>query len=134
MSESTPANPLAIALYGRVLSGDAGAAQVWFEARVLDRYREQRAQGTRVMRTNSAGRVKSAAGWSLDFGIAGEQEELIHTSAADLAQRVPAGEQMHWARHVALLPVSPNFLAMRLRPGSCFDDGDLRDWENAGAP
>jgi hypothetical protein len=25
-------------------------------------------------------------------------------------------------------PVSRNFLTMRLAPGSCIDDGDLRDW------
>ena len=27
------------------------------------------------------------------------------------------------------LPMSRQFLQMRLMPGSCFDDGERRDWE-----
>lgn len=113
------------ALYRRVLNGDAGAAQVWFDARVLDRYRQE--VGTRVMRTNSVGRVRAAAGWSLDFGI-GAGERVLHTSLGDLQQRLPAPERPHWIQHLATLPVSEAFLSMRLAPGSCIDDGDTRDW------
>lgn len=112
-------------LYLRVLGGDLGTAQVWFDQAVLDRYRGQ--PGWRVMRTNSAGRVRSPAGWSLDFGIA-PGDGLIHAAAADLAQRLPAPERAHWTQHLHLPATSPAFLTMRLGAGSCIDDGDLRDW------
>jgi hypothetical protein len=109
----------------RVLGGDLGAAHLWFDQHVLDKYRGQ--PGWRVIRTNTVGRVQSPVGWSLDFGIA-EGEELVHTSVNDLAQRLPATERQHWAEHLLTPSVSRNFLTMRLAPGSCIDDGDLRDW------
>src|SRR5438270_6401907 len=114
------------ALYLRVLGGDFGAAQLWFDRDVLDRYRAL--PGWRVMRTNTVGRVRSPDGWSLDFGIA-EGEQLIHASAADLAQRLPPAERQHWARQAVTPAVSRTFLTMRLAPGSCIDDGELRDFE-----
>lgn len=112
-------------LFRRVLGGDFGAAQVWFDQRVLDRYRGQ--AGFRVIRTDTAGRLRAPVGWTLDFGIAGE-DRLIHAAAADLAQRVPAAEHPHWIAHVVTPAVSPTFLTMRLGAGSCIDDGELRDW------
>ena len=114
-----------MALFLRVLGGDLGAAQAWFDQRVLDRYRAQ--AGWRVMRTNTVGRVKSPAGWSLDFGI-GEGDAVVHTSLVDLTQRLPASERQHWAQHLITPAVSRAFLTMRLAPGSCIDDGELRDW------
>ena len=84
------------ALCLRVLNGDLGAAQLWFDQRVLDRYRAQ--PGWRVMRTNTVGRVRAPDGWSLDFGIA-EGEALIHASVAELSQRLPTSERQHWAQH-----------------------------------
>ena len=108
-----------------MLGGDLGAAQIWFDQRVLDRYRGQ--QGFRVMRTNTAGRVRSPAGWTIDFGIA-DEDQLIHASAADLAQRLPPPERQHWVEYVATLPLSRNFVTMRLGAHSCVDDGELRDW------
>ncbi len=119
------ADPQRVALYLRVLAGDPGAAQVWFDQHVLDRYRRQ--TGWRVIRTNTVGRVRSPEGWSLDFGIA-DGDRLIHASAAELGQRLPAGERQHWAQHVSTPPLSRAFLTMRLAPGSCIDDGDLRDF------
>jgi hypothetical protein len=119
----TDAQSAAVAL--RVLNGDLGAAHLWFSADVLQRYREL--QGWRVMRTNSVGRVRSPEGVTFDFGIA-DGEQLVHASAADLAQRLPANERQHWAQHALAPPASRNFLTMRLVPGSCIDDGDLRDW------
>jgi hypothetical protein len=116
--------PQRTALSLRVLGGDLGAAHLWFDQHLLDKYRGQ--PGWRVIRTNSVGRVKSPAGWSLDFGIA-EGDELIHATLNDL-QRLPASERKHWAEHLLTPPVSRNFLTMRLAPGSCIDDGDLRDW------
>jgi hypothetical protein len=118
-------DPQRTALCLRVLGGDLGLAQIWFDQHVLDRYRGQ--SGWRVLRTNSAGRVRSPDGWSLDFGIA-DKDRLIHASAADLSQRLPASERQHWAQHTITLPVSPTFLTMRMVTGSCIDDGDVRDW------
>jgi hypothetical protein len=125
-AESAPAAPPQVGmLYRRVLGGDAGLAQVWFTSNVLDKYRST--SGFRVLRTNSAGRLRAPGGWTLDFGIAAD-DRLIHVSAADLAQRLPAGDKAHWLAHVATLPVSGTFLVMRLGAGHCMDDGDVRDW------
>jgi hypothetical protein len=118
-------DPQRVMLYLRVLGGDFGAAQLWFDQRVLDRYRAQ--PGWRVMRTNTVGRVRSPEGWSLDFGI-GEGEQVVHASLADLTQRLPTAERQHWAQHLVTPAVSRTFITMRLAPGSCVDDGDLRDF------
>jgi hypothetical protein len=118
-------DPQAVALYLRVLGGDLGAAQLWFDQRVLDRYRAQ--AGARVMRTNTVGRVRAADGWQLDFGIAGDGQ-LVHASVTDLTQRLPAPERQHWAQHLVTPATSRTFLTMRLAPGSCIEDGDLRDF------
>lgn len=112
-------------LYRRVLAGDTGLAQVWFGSRVLDHYRGK--PGVRVIRSNSAGRVRVQGGWTLDFGIA-DEDRLIHVSAADLAQRLPAADRQHWLEHIIAPPVSGTFLVMRLGAGHCMDDGDVRDW------
>jgi len=126
MSGTVPrVDPQRAALYLRVLGGDFGAAHLWFDQRVLDRYRAL--DGWRVMRTNTVGRVRSPEGWSLDFGI-GDGDGLVHTSASEIAQRLPVGERQHWAQHGVTPAVSRNFVTMRLAPGSCIDDGDLRDW------
>jgi hypothetical protein len=117
--------PQRAVLYLRVLGGDLGIAQLWFDQRVLDRYRGQ--AGSRVIRTNSAGRVRSSAGWTLDFGIAAD-DRLIHAAAGDLAQRLPASERQHWIGHLVTPPVSRAFLTMRLGAGACIDDGEVRDW------
>jgi hypothetical protein len=118
-------SPQRAALYLRVLGGDLGAAQLWFEPAVLDRYRAR--PGWRVIRTNSAGRVRSPEGWSLDFGIAAD-DSLVHLPAADLAQRLPPDERAHWVQHLVTPAASRNFLTMRLGAGSCINDGDVRDW------
>jgi hypothetical protein len=122
---SAAPEPQRAALYLKVLGGDYGAAQLWFDQSVLDRYRAQ--AGARVIRTNTAGRVQAAAGWALDFGIA-DQDRLIHATAADLAQRLPASERGHWIDHLVSPSTSRNFLTMRLGAGSCIDDGDVRPW------
>ena len=125
ISERERVDPQAVALLLRVLGGDLGATHLWFDQSVLDRYRLQ--PGWRVMRTNTVGRVRSPEGWSLDFGIA-DGSRLVHTSASELSQRLPAPERQHWAEHVVTPAASRNFMTMRLAPGSCIDDGDLRDW------
>jgi hypothetical protein len=113
----------------RALNGDLSRLQMWFEAGVLDKYRGQ--AGVRVIRTNTAGRVRSTA-WSLDFGIAAD-DSLIHAAAADLGQRLPESERAHWAQHVFAPPTSKNFLTMRFGGGSCIDDGEIRDWTSMEA-
>lgn len=129
---SVPLDPQRAALYLRVLSGDAGAMHVWFDRRVLDPYLGQ--PSFKVIRTTSAGRVSRAGGWLLDFGIAGEQEELIHATVLDLQQRLPESERRHWAQHVVTPPVSRNFVTMRMVPGTCVDDGDVRPWAPLESP
>jgi hypothetical protein len=113
------------ALFARALGGDFGLLHLWFEVGVLDRYRAL--AGWRVMRTNSVGRVQSPEGWSLDFGIAPD-EDAVHATVADVAQRLPQGERQHWVQHLLAPAASRNFVTMRLVPGSCIDDGDLRSW------
>ncbi|MGE3270217.1 MAG: hypothetical protein AB7P40_15805 [Chloroflexota bacterium] len=126
--DALPASPPQVALlYGRVMGGDAGLAQVWFRQEVLDRYRSQ--AGFRVIRTNSAGRVQVRGGWMLDFGISSD-DQLIHASAKDLAERLPAAERRHWTSFLYAPPVSGTFLTMRLGAGHCLDDGDVRSWSS----
>jgi hypothetical protein len=122
---SQAVDPQTVAVTMRVLGGDPGAAHLWFDQHVLDRYRTQ--PGWRVIRTNSVGRVRSPEGWQLDFGIAAG-DELVHATAKELSERLPATERQHWAQHAVTPVASRNFLTMRLAPGSCIDDGDLRDW------
>jgi len=121
-------DPQRVALYLRVLGGDFGAAQLWFDQHVLDRYRSR--PGWRVMRTNTVGRVRSSEGWQFDFGIA-DADHIVHASFTDLTERLPAAERQHWAQHLVTPPVSRTFVTMRLAPGSCIDDGDLRDFSEA---
>ena len=118
-------DPQLALIYGRVLAGDTGLVQVWFRQQVLDRYREL--AGYRVLRSNTAGRVQVRGAWTLDFGIS-DGDQLIHASAADLAQRLPQGERRHWLNHIVAPPVSGTFLVMRLGAGHCMDDGDVREW------
>jgi hypothetical protein len=98
--------------------------QLHFQADVLDRYREL--PGFSIVRTNTVGRVKKEGGWSLDFGIAGE-DALVHVSVGDLLA-LPEAECEHWSQYASALPSSKMFLQMRLSPASCFDDGELRKW------
>jgi hypothetical protein len=95
-----------------------------FEAALLDRYRQ--AGGFSLIRTNTVGRLKKEGGWSLDVGISPD-ETLLHAFAGDLL-RLPAEEREHWAAHAVALPSSKMMLQMRLAPGSCFDDGEVRQW------
>ena len=113
-----------ILVFSKVLHGDLGAAQLWFDQHVLDKYRGL--SGYRVIRTDSAGRVRSPA-WSVDFGIAGG-DTLIHLPAKDVAERLPEAERDHWRDHVQALPLSRNFLMMRIGGGACIDDGEVRNW------
>lgn len=98
-------------------------AQVSFDVAVLERYLAQ--SGTKITRTRSVGRIKTAS-WSLDFGIAPD-EKTIHVPAVALGQKLPESEREHWAQHAEGARFSQNFLKMQTSRG-CFDDGDLRAW------
>jgi hypothetical protein len=98
---------------------------VSFDATLLDRYRGK--AGYSIIRTDTVGRVKQEGGWALDFGIA-DDDRLIHASLGDILNALPESEREHWAKHVATLPLSRNFLQMRLAPASCIDDGEVREW------
>lgn len=113
-----------VALRRALVAGDPSQLHLHFAVTVLDRYRGS--PGFSVIRTDTVGRVRKQGGWSLDFGIAPE-EDAIHVQVADLL-RLPESEREHWAAHAVTLPASRVFLSMRLAPGACFDDGEIRSW------
>lgn len=118
-------NPYLLAVYRRVLAGqDPALAQISFDAAVIDKYRG--APGYVLDRTDTVGRIKRAGGWTLDVGIA-DEERVVHASLGDLFA-LPDEEREHWAQHVVALPMSRAFLQMRLQPGACIDDGEVRAW------
>ena len=104
--------------------GDPSSLQLHFEAAVFERYRG--AAGFSLIRTDTVGRLRKEGGWSLDFGIA-PGDEAVHVTMGDL-QRLPEDDRQHWAQFALSLPASKMFLQMRLAPGSCFDDGEVRAW------
>jgi hypothetical protein len=98
------------------------SAQLVFRVEVLDKYLQS---GVTIQRTDTVGRVK-AQSWSLDFGIAPD-EQFVHTSIALLTSRLPEAERDHWLSHLDESRFSPNFLKMT-GGHSCVDDGGLRAW------
>jgi hypothetical protein len=129
-------------LCARLLAGQSQAAQLWFDAAVLDKYRS--VPGAKVLRTDTLGRLKLAQ-WSLDFGIvdapgaadvaapapaaAGRPHgALIHLSLGEAQARIPEAERGHWSAHAVALPGSASYLTLQLSRGTCIDDGDLRSW------
>lgn len=126
-------------LYNRLLGGAGQAAQLWFDAAVLDKYRDA---GAQVVRTDTIGRVKLTQ-WSLDFGIAESDQAdaagagsaagaggsvVIHVAIGEAHARIPEAERAHWAAHAIALPLSTNYVMLQLSRGHCVDDGDLRSW------
>ena len=114
-----------VALRRALLASDASQVTLHFAVAVLDRYRGR--NGFSIIRTDTVGRVRKEGGWSLDFGIAPD-EDMVHVTYAQLLA-LPEDEREHFAAHACLLPASKMFLQMRLAPGSCFDDGELRSWD-----
>lgn len=114
-------------LYRRAFaSQDTLPAQLTFDIGVLDKYRG--AAGYSLIRTDTVGRLKREGGWSIDVGI-GEAGSTVHAAIGDIIRRLPDAEREHWAQHAVSLPMSKMYLQMRLQPGSCFDDGEVRPWE-----
>ena len=114
-----------VAVRRALAAGDATALQRHFDVAVLQRYRES--PGFSIIRTNTVGRVRKEGAWSLDFGIAPD-EDALHASFADIA-RLPEDERAHWASLALAGPASRMFLQMRLSPGACYDDGEVRSWQ-----
>lgn len=123
----TAPDPYLIVAARRLLAqGDYAWAQMTFAASVLDRYRGKAEY--KIIRTDSVGRLIKEGGWSLDFGI-GPGDSSIHAFVSDLLSILPEDEREHWAQHVHQPEVSSHFLQMRLHPGSCIDDGEVREWK-----
>ena len=114
-----------VALRRALAAPDPAQITLHFEVAVLDRYRE--GGGFSIIRTETVGRVRKQGGWSLDFGIAPD-EDMIHVTYGQMLA-LPETERQHFASYARLLPASKMFLQMRIAPGSCFDDGEVRSWE-----
>ena len=114
-----------VALRRALTAGDPDQVTLHFEAGVLDKYRD--ASGFSIIRTNTVGRVRKEGSWSLDFGISPE-EDMVHVTFGQMLT-LPEPEREHFAAHACLLPASTMFLQMRMTPGSCFDDGEVRSWD-----
>lgn len=120
-------DPSLLVLYRRaLLAGEHDLVQISFDATVLDRYRGR--PGFSIVRTDSAGRLKKEGAFAIDFGIA-PGDELVHVCLGDLLSSLPEGEREHWVGYVATPPLSRVFLQMRLHPGSCIEDGEVRAWD-----
>lgn len=130
MTEAQAAGPLYQQLVERVLAGRAGLQQIWFDASVLQKYLES--DDYQILRTDSAGRLRKARLWTVDFGIVdgtGGAPTLLHLPAESLGARLPAAEREHWGAHAVAPPTSGNFLRMQLHPEACIDDGEIRSWD-----
>ena len=114
-----------VAVRRSLMSSDPAQITLHFEVAVLERYRGK--SGFSIIRTDTVGRIRKQGGWSLDFGIAPD-EDMIHVTYGQMVT-LPEDEREHFAAHACLLPASKMFLQMRMTPGSCFDDGELRNWE-----
>jgi len=118
---------IAKTLFADILQGEKiGKIQLFFESDVLNKYLEN--DNFVIIRTDTSGRLSKKGGWSLDFGISGEQDRLIHTAVESFSQRVPKTEHEHWLAHLVNLPVSANYIKGLIRPG-CLDDGAIRKWQ-----
>lgn len=112
-------------LIGRALeTGKFDAVQLWFEASVLDRYRSN--PDCRILRSNSAGRLRGSSGWLVNFGIA-PHDSLVHLAINTLAA-LPDLERAHWLTYLVHPPAGQTFLRMSVNPNACIDDGPTRDW------
>ena len=107
-----------------VASGNPNSVQVWFDAHVLDRYRDD--PDARILRSDTAGRLRGPGNWLVNFGIAAN-DQLVHLPVSALGA-LPERDQAHWLSHLVNLPASETFLRMTVNPNACFDDGESRDW------
>ncbi|PZC43194.1 MAG: hypothetical protein DK306_002153 [Chloroflexi bacterium] len=118
------------AVYRRALaraleSGDAGALPIFFRAQVLIALLQR--QGAKLLRTDTIGRLLAPGKPTLDFGLV-DQDRLLHLRFRDLAELVPERDREHWLAHLVAPPHSRVLLQMQAHPGSCHDDGPIREW------
>lgn len=124
--QKIPDLTIARQLYEGIANGKyAGKVQLFFTADVLNAYREQGSY--KIIRTDTSGRVSRPGGWSVDFGISGDNDQYVHMPVEALTARIPDAEKAHWLEFMVSLPISANFLKGLIRPG-CLDDGDIRSW------
>jgi len=97
---------------------------IWFKSQVLDRYRGD--LDSRILRTESAGRLRAPGGWMINFGISPD-DAYIHIPVS-AALGIPENHRDHWMEHLVCLPAGENYLRMTLTPGACIDDGRSREW------
>ena len=108
----------------RALSaGDPATLPIFFHAVVLTHYIER---GARILRSDTVGRILQPGRATLDFGIVDEVQ--IHLRWGDFLNLIPEAERAHWLDHLVPPNASRAYLQMTLQPGSCHDDGELRDW------
>lgn len=118
---------IAKTLFTDIFQGEkVNKIQLFFQSDILNKYREN--DNFVIIRTDTSGRLSKKGGWSLDFGISGEEDRLIHTAVESFVQRIPKTEHEHWLAHLVSLPISANFIKGLIRPG-CLDDGPIRKWE-----
>ncbi len=117
--------PIAKQLYEFIVNGKPERVQLFFDVKVLEPY--QQLESYKIIRTDTSGRINKRGSWSLDFGISGEDDSMIHVPLDGFINRVPETERPHWLKHVISLPVSSNFIKGLIRSG-CLDDGPIRDW------
>ena len=122
------------AVYRRALaraleSGDAGALPLFFRAQVLIAPLE--ASGAQLLRTDTIGRLLAPGKPTLDFGLV-DQDRLLHLRFRDLTELVPERDRDHWLAHLVAPPHSRVLLQMQAHPGSCHEDGPIREWAPPG--
>src|SRR5579872_717316 len=105
-------------------SGKFDQLQVWFTSAVLDRYRGD--PDCRILRTDSAGRLRGPGGWMVNFGISPD-DALIHMSAIS-TMGIPEGHRSHWLEHLTAPSMGATFIRIVLNPNACIGDGSTREW------
>src|SRR5690606_39017110 len=99
---------IAKTLFTDIFQGEkVNKVQLFFLSDILNKYREN--DNFVIIRTDTSGRLSKKGGWSLDFGISGGEDRLIHTAVESFVHRVPKPEHEHWLAHLVSLPVSANY-------------------------
>lgn len=114
-----------VAVRRALAAEDPSQIELHFDVAVLERYRAD--AGCSIIRTDTVGRVRKQGAWALDFGIAPD-EDMVHVTYGQMLT-LPEAEREHFAAHARLLPASRTFVQMRMAPGSCLDDGEVRNWD-----
>jgi hypothetical protein len=114
-----------VAVRRALAAEDPSQVELHFDVAVLDRYRAD--PSCSIIRTDTVGRVRKQGSWSLDFGISPD-EDMLHATWGQMLT-LPEAVREHFAAHARLMLASRVFVQMRMAPGSCLDDGEVRNWE-----